>query len=120
MDIIRIFKLKKLAGELNNLTPEEVQFFKLHDNLHYDKYGWLCDANSIPYIFYNTTNKIVSYNLIFSASLNINIDCDILISNILDKYLNLNNLEIRKTYIDFSLFNTKKLHTVTQIKKYKK
>ena len=44
MNILSIIKLKKVFGQLDNLTPEEELFFQLHDNLHYEGYA-LCNSN---------------------------------------------------------------------------
>ena len=53
MDILRNIKLMHLFGELQNLTPEEIYFFELHDGLHYNKNGHLCDDKTQWLVYYD-------------------------------------------------------------------
>lgn len=94
MDILRIIKLKKFYGELNNLTPEEKFFFGLHDKLHNDN-GVLRNKNGDWLFEYDIKNKTIWYHydrvwVVFKNNFDINHqDFILLVNKILEKYLNL-------------------------------
>ncbi len=96
--MLRLIKLKQLYGELENLTPQEELFFKLHENLHEHSSGRLYDENDEWVVFYDYRFNYFRYNyyrffLIFNNKFNINvIDFNILCQYILSKYLNCKQL----------------------------
>lgn len=99
MNILRLIKLKKVLGELDNLTPEEELFFQLHDNLHYEN-DLLCSCNGEWLFDYDLDNKIIwcqfeRVYLVFETKFNISyIDFKKIIGGILKKRLNLKEVSI--------------------------
>ena len=94
MDILRVIKLKHFYGELKNLKPEEKLFFQLHENLHMNSYGDLCNENGEWIVEYDFKNDYFYYNyyrfyVVFKNKFNINShDFNDLCKGILEKYLN--------------------------------
>ncbi len=99
--MLRYIKLKHLYGELENLTPAEKLFFELHENLHENSLGELCDENNHWVVDYNF--KYVSfwyhYNrfyLVFKEKFDINLrDFDDLCKSILETHLNCKELKLQ-------------------------
>ena len=98
MDILRIIKIKHFYGELENLTPEEKLFFELHDNLHENSFGELCDENNLCIVDYDLKNDYFWYRydkfyLVFRQKFDINIqEFEDLCKGILIRYLNCSQL----------------------------
>ena len=93
-NILRLIKLEHLYDKLENLTPEEKLFFQLHENLHENSSGELCNENNELVVEYDFKNGYFwySYNrfyLVFNEKFNINIQCiNDLYTGILEEHLN--------------------------------
>ena len=96
--MLRYIKLKEILGELENLTPEEKLFFKLHENLHENSLGRLCDENNSWIIKYDFENGYFWYHydrfyFVFKQKLDIkHEDFNDLCKAILTKHLNCKEL----------------------------
>ena len=96
--MIRYIKLKQILGELENLTPEEKLFFKLHENLHENCLGKLCDEYGEWVVEYDFKNKKFWYQydrfyFIFKEKFHINHEYfNDLCKTILTKHLNFKEL----------------------------
>ena len=98
MNILRLIKLKQLYGELQNLTPKEKLFFQLHENLHENELGMLCNEDGWWVLHYDFKNDHFWYHhdrfyLVFKQKFDINIqDFNDLCKGMLEKRLNWNQL----------------------------
>ncbi len=98
MNILRLIKVKDALGEFENLTDIEKLFFELHDNLHEDFNGELCDENDLCIVDYDFKNGYFWYRydkfyLVFRQKFDINSrDFNYLCKDILKRYLNCSQL----------------------------
>ncbi len=98
MNPSRLIKLKELNGELENLTPEEKLFFQLHENLHENSNGELCNENNEWVVYYDFKNQYFWYNYtrfysVFKEKFDINLQCiNDLYTGILEEHLNCKRL----------------------------
>ena len=96
--MLRYIKLKHLYGELENLTPAEKLFFELHENLHENSLGELCDENDEWIIRYDFKNGYFWYQhdrfyFVFKQKFDVNInDFNQLCKGIMVKHLKCNEL----------------------------
>ena len=103
MDILRIIKLKDVLGELENITSQEKLFFELHENLHKDERGMLCDDKNLWLVYYDLKKNHFWYHhdrfyLFFKQKFDINIqDFNDLCKSILEKHLNCKQLTPKYT-----------------------
>lgn len=87
MDLIRLIKLKKLNGELDDLTEQEEFFFSLFNDLSINDNRYVKDNDT--YFFLNLKTNILycSYNKVISPFKN-NFDVDVVeVKNSIDYIL---------------------------------
>ena len=98
MNPSRLIKLKEFNGELENITPKEKLFFQLHQNLHENSIGELCNENEDWVVHYDFKYNYFWYNysrfyLFFKEKLDINLqNFNDLCKTILEKHLNCKQL----------------------------
>lgn len=92
-NILRLIKLEHLYDKLQNLTPEEKLFFKLHENLHVGSSGVLYNEDNEWVVRYDIENGYFLYSyyrfyLVFKEKFVINVQhFDALCNGILEKQL---------------------------------
>lgn len=93
MNLIRLIKLKKLNGELDDLTEQESYFLSFFDNLRL-KDGYYYDIdNGVTYFYFNLKNNTLYFLLSFENKYGGSTQTTkIFIDNILRTRLNLNNV----------------------------
>ena len=97
-NILRLIKLEHLYDKLENLTPEEKLFFQLHENLHENSLGELCNEYNKWVVRYDFKNHYFYYNYtrfysVFKENFDINIKhFNVLCTDILETHLNCKKL----------------------------
>jgi hypothetical protein len=96
--MLRLIKLKQILGELDNLTPQDALFFELHENLHTNEYGHLCDKNEFIIVHYDfNTHEFLYSKYYFYSFFENKFKCDKLefinlLAGILERHLNCGEL----------------------------
>lgn len=98
MTVLRLIKTLDVLGYIDNLTPMEQLFFKLHENLQEDDNNILWDETDNWIVYYDFRYQIFRYHydrfyLVFNQKFDIDLqNFNVLCKYILVKHLNLKEL----------------------------